>query len=56
MPQGMNSTMCVGQAKHYQLCQQQVRSTSSSDCSLLGAVGLRGSYWELQNHQHSGWD
>lgn len=51
MPQGMNSTMCVGQAKHYQLCQQQVRTTSSTPWCLLGDVGLRGSCLELQEHQ-----
>lgn len=56
MPQGTNSTMCVGQAKHYQLCQQQVRTTSSPDWSSLGGVGLGGSHLELQNHQRSGWD
>lgn len=48
MPQGTNSTMCVGQAKHYQLCQQQVRTTSSPDWSSLGGVGLGGSHLELQ--------
>lgn len=42
MPQGTNSTMCAGQAKHYQLCQQQVRTTSSTDWSLLGHVGVGG--------------
>ena len=56
MPQGTNSTMCVGQAKQYQLCQQQVRTTSSTDWSSLGDAGLRGSHLELQEHQHSGCD
>lgn len=40
MPQGTNSTMCVGQAKHYQLCQQQVRTASSTDLS--GGCGTQG--------------
>lgn len=56
MPQGTNSTMCVGQAKHYQLCQQQVRTTSSTDWFLLGDVGCRGPHLELQEHQQSGCD
>lgn len=38
MPQGTNSTMCVGQAKHYQLCQQQVRTASSTDWPSVGDV------------------
>ena len=53
MPQGTNNTMCVGQAKHYQLCQQQVRTASSTDWSSLGDAGLSGSRLELQEHQHS---
>lgn len=38
MPQGTNSTMCIGQAKHYQLCQQQVRTASSTDWPSVGDV------------------
>lgn len=54
MPQGTNSTVCGGQAKHYQLCQQQVRTASSTDRSSLGDAGLRGSRSVLQEEGVTG--
>ncbi|NXR25717.1 ATL2 protein, partial [Cinclus mexicanus] len=52
MPQGMNSTMCVGQAKHYQLCQQQpcpanTASFKQQQCSSFNAkaFGKRYYHW-----------
>ncbi|KFM05240.1 ADAMTS-like 2, partial [Aptenodytes forsteri] len=52
MPQGTNSTMCVGQAKHYQLCQQQpcpanTASFKQQQCSGFNAkaFGKRYYHW-----------
>ncbi|NXX95991.1 ATL2 protein, partial [Centropus bengalensis] len=52
MPQGTNSTMCVGQAKHYQLCQQQpcpanTASFKQQQCSRFNAkaFGKRYYHW-----------
>ncbi|NWR56254.1 ATL2 protein, partial [Bucorvus abyssinicus] len=52
MPQGTNSTMCVGQAKHYQLCQQQLcpantASFKQQQCSSFNAkaFGKRYYHW-----------
>ncbi|NWV32482.1 ATL2 protein, partial [Grantiella picta] len=52
MPQGANSTMCVGQAKHYQLCQQQpcpanTASFKQQQCSSFNAkaFGKRYYHW-----------
>ncbi|NXM23680.1 ATL2 protein, partial [Oxyruncus cristatus] len=52
MPQGTNSTMCVGQAKHYQLCQQQpcpanTASFKQQQCSSFNAkaFGKRYYHW-----------
>ncbi|KFP31859.1 ADAMTS-like 2, partial [Colius striatus] len=52
MPQGANSTMCVGQAKHYQLCQQQpcpanTASFKQQQCSTFNAkaFGKRYYHW-----------
>ncbi|NXT67328.1 ATL2 protein, partial [Chaetops frenatus] len=52
MAQGMNSTMCVGQAKHYQLCQQQpcpanTASFKQQQCSSFNAkaFGKRYYHW-----------
>ncbi|XP_039929517.2 ADAMTS-like protein 2 [Hirundo rustica] len=51
-PQGTNSTMCVGQAKHYQLCQQQpcpanTASFKQQQCSSFNAkaFGKRYYHW-----------
>ncbi|XP_010132266.1 PREDICTED: ADAMTS-like protein 2, partial [Buceros rhinoceros silvestris] len=51
-PQGTNSTMCVGQAKHYQLCQQQLcpanaASFKQHQCSSFNAkaFGKRYYHW-----------
>ncbi|KFV18773.1 ADAMTS-like 2, partial [Tauraco erythrolophus] len=52
MPQGTNSTMCIGQAKHYQLCQQQpcpanTASFKQQQCSSFNAkaFGKRYYHW-----------
>ncbi|NXJ77170.1 ATL2 protein, partial [Trogon melanurus] len=52
MSQGTNSTMCVGQAKHYQLCQQQpcpanTASFKQQQCSSFNAkaFGKRYYHW-----------
>ncbi|NXL41593.1 ATL2 protein, partial [Podilymbus podiceps] len=52
MPQGANGTMCVGQAKHYQLCQQQpcpanTASFKQQQCSSFNAkaFGKRYYHW-----------
>ncbi|NXS35378.1 ATL2 protein, partial [Pomatostomus ruficeps] len=52
MPQGTNSAMCVGQAKHYQLCQQQTcpantASFKQQQCSSFNAkaFGKRYYHW-----------
>ncbi|NXG89768.1 ATL2 protein, partial [Stercorarius parasiticus] len=52
MPQGTNSSMCVGQAKHYQLCQQQLcpantASFKQQQCSSFNAkaFGKRYYHW-----------
>ncbi|NXN75157.1 ATL2 protein, partial [Himantopus himantopus] len=52
MPQGTNSTMCVGQAKRYQLCQQQpcpanTASFKQQQCSSFNAkaFGKRYYHW-----------
>ncbi|XP_010084653.1 PREDICTED: ADAMTS-like protein 2, partial [Pterocles gutturalis] len=52
MPQGTNSTMCAGQAKHYQLCQQQpcpanTASFKQQQCSSFNAkaFGKRYYHW-----------
>ncbi|NXV43823.1 ATL2 protein, partial [Uria aalge] len=52
MPQGTNSSMCVGQAKHYQLCQQQpcpanTASFKQQQCSSFNAkaFGKRYYHW-----------
>ncbi|NWV71388.1 ATL2 protein, partial [Malurus elegans] len=52
MPQGTNSTMCVGQAKYYQLCQQQpcpanTASFKQQQCSSFNgkAFGKRYYHW-----------
>ncbi|OXB61187.1 hypothetical protein ASZ78_007173 [Callipepla squamata] len=52
MPQGTNSTVCVGQAKHYQLCQQQpcpanTASFKQQQCSSFNAkaFGKRYYHW-----------
>ncbi|KFV80088.1 ADAMTS-like 2, partial [Struthio camelus australis] len=52
MPHGTNSTMCVGQAKHYQLCQQQpcpanTASFKQQQCSSFNAkaFGKRYYHW-----------
>uniref|UniRef100_A0A8C3RH48 PLAC domain-containing protein n=1 Tax=Cyanoderma ruficeps TaxID=181631 RepID=A0A8C3RH48_9PASS len=50
MPQGMNSTMCVGQAKHYQLCQQQpcpanTASFKQQQCSSFNAKAFGKHYY-----------
>ncbi|NWW31446.1 ATL2 protein, partial [Panurus biarmicus] len=52
IPQGTNSTMCVGQAKHYQLCQQQpcpanTASFKQQQCSSFNAkaFGKRYYHW-----------
>ncbi|NXU96576.1 ATL2 protein, partial [Cettia cetti] len=50
MPQGTNSTMCVGQAKHYQLCQQQpcpanTASFKQQQCSSFNAKAFGKSYY-----------
>uniref|UniRef100_A0A663M071 PLAC domain-containing protein n=1 Tax=Athene cunicularia TaxID=194338 RepID=A0A663M071_ATHCN len=52
MPQGKNSTMCIGQAKHYQLCQQQpcpanTASFKQQQCSSFNAkaFGMRYYHW-----------
>ncbi|NXB34468.1 ATL2 protein, partial [Eulacestoma nigropectus] len=52
MPQGTNSTMCVGKAKHYQLCQQQpcpanTASFKQQQCSSFNAkaFGKRYYHW-----------
>ncbi|NXU57766.1 ATL2 protein, partial [Turnix velox] len=52
MPQGTNTTMCVGQAKHYQLCQQQpcpanTASFKQQQCSSFNAkaFGKRYYHW-----------
>ncbi|KFR14694.1 ADAMTS-like 2, partial [Opisthocomus hoazin] len=52
MPQGTNNTMCVGQAKHYQLCQQQAcpantASFKQQQCSSFNAkaFGKRYYHW-----------
>ncbi|NXX86739.1 ATL2 protein, partial [Urocolius indicus] len=52
MPQGTNSTMCAGQAKHYQLCQQQpcpanTASFKQQQCSTFNAkaFGKRYYHW-----------
>ncbi|NXH11757.1 ATL2 protein, partial [Bucco capensis] len=52
MPQGTNSTMCVGQAKNYQLCQQQpcpanTASFKQQQCSSFNAkaFGKRYYHW-----------
>ncbi|NWI00564.1 ATL2 protein, partial [Tichodroma muraria] len=52
VPQGTNSTMCVGQAKHYQLCQQQpcpanTASFKQQQCSSFNAkaFGKRYYHW-----------
>ncbi|NXI42903.1 ATL2 protein, partial [Galbula dea] len=52
MPQGTNSTTCVGQAKRYQLCQQQpcpanTASFKQQQCSSFNAkaFGKRYYYW-----------
>ncbi|NXG44859.1 ATL2 protein, partial [Psilopogon haemacephalus] len=51
-PQGTNSTMCIGQAKHYQLCQQQpcpanTASFKQQQCSSFNAkaFGKRYYHW-----------
>ncbi|NXD67205.1 ATL2 protein, partial [Eolophus roseicapillus] len=52
MPQATNSTICVGQAKHYQLCQQQpcpanTASFKQQQCSSFNAkaFGKRYYHW-----------
>ncbi|NWU25247.1 ATL2 protein, partial [Dyaphorophyia castanea] len=52
MPQGTNSTVCAGQAKHYQLCQQQpcpanTASFKQQQCSSFNAkaFGKRYYHW-----------
>ncbi|NWU68013.1 ATL2 protein, partial [Pterocles burchelli] len=52
MPQGTNSTMCAGQANHYQLCQQQpcpanTASFKQQQCSSFNAkaFGKRYYHW-----------
>ncbi|NWI24718.1 ATL2 protein, partial [Sula dactylatra] len=50
MPQGTNSTMCVGQAKHYQLCQQQpcpanTASFKQQQCSSFNAKAFGKHYY-----------
>ncbi|NXK10659.1 ATL2 protein, partial [Herpetotheres cachinnans] len=52
MPQGTNTTMCIGQAKHYQLCQQQpcpanTASFKQQQCSSFNAkaFGKRYYHW-----------
>ncbi|NXV76868.1 ATL2 protein, partial [Atlantisia rogersi] len=50
MPQGTNSTMCVGQAKHYQLCQQQpcpanTASFKQQQCSSFNAKAFGKRYY-----------
>ncbi|NXR58188.1 ATL2 protein, partial [Rhadina sibilatrix] len=50
MPQGVNSTMCVGQAKHYQLCQQQpcpanTASFKQQQCSSFNAKAFGKHYY-----------
>ncbi|XP_010177000.1 PREDICTED: ADAMTS-like protein 2, partial [Mesitornis unicolor] len=52
MPQGTNSTVCLGQAKHYQLCQQQpcpanTASFKQQQCSSFNAkaFGKRYYHW-----------
>ncbi|NXH35083.1 ATL2 protein, partial [Myiagra hebetior] len=52
MPQGTNSTMCVGQAKYYQLCQQKpcpanTASFKQQQCSSFNAkaFGKRYYHW-----------
>ncbi|NWR29506.1 ATL2 protein, partial [Tachuris rubrigastra] len=50
MPQGTNSTMCVGQAKHYQLCQQQpcpanTASFKQQQCSSFNAKPFGKHYY-----------
>ncbi|NXN10858.1 ATL2 protein, partial [Indicator maculatus] len=49
-PQGTNSTMCVGQAKHYQLCQQQpcpanTASFKQQQCSSFNAKAFGKHYY-----------
>ncbi|NXI88708.1 ATL2 protein, partial [Rhipidura dahli] len=50
MPQGTNSTMCVGQPKHYQLCQQQpcpanTASFKQQQCSSFNAKAFGKHYY-----------
>ncbi|NXM64975.1 ATL2 protein, partial [Illadopsis cleaveri] len=50
MPQGTNSTMCVGQAKYYQLCQQQpcpanTASFKQQQCSSFNAKAFGKHYY-----------
>ncbi|NWV05869.1 ATL2 protein, partial [Ptilonorhynchus violaceus] len=50
VPQGTNSTMCVGQAKHYQLCQQQpcpanTASFKQQQCSSFNAKAFGKHYY-----------
>ncbi|XP_031974259.1 ADAMTS-like protein 2 isoform X2 [Corvus moneduloides] len=50
MPQGTNSTMCVGQAKHYQLCQQKpcpanTASFKQQQCSSFNAKAFGKHYY-----------
>uniref|UniRef100_A0A8C9N5Z6 ADAMTS-like protein 2 n=1 Tax=Serinus canaria TaxID=9135 RepID=A0A8C9N5Z6_SERCA len=50
IPQGTNSTMCVGQAKHYQLCQQQpcpanTASFKQQQCSSFNAKAFGKHYY-----------
>ncbi|NXC94145.1 ATL2 protein, partial [Certhia familiaris] len=50
MPQGTNSTMCVGQAKRYQLCQQQpcpanTASFKQQQCSSFNAKAFGKHYY-----------
>ncbi|NXX48976.1 ATL2 protein, partial [Tricholaema leucomelas] len=49
-PQGTNSTMCIGQAKHYQLCQQQpcpanTASFKQQQCSSFNAKAFGKHYY-----------
>ncbi|NXD23174.1 ATL2 protein, partial [Spelaeornis formosus] len=50
IPQGMNSSMCVGLAKHYQLCQQQpcpanTASFKQQQCSSFNAKAFGKHYY-----------
>ncbi|NXG25309.1 ATL2 protein, partial [Grallaria varia] len=50
MPQGTNNTVCVGQAKHYQLCQQQpcpanTASFKQQQCSSFNAKAFGKHYY-----------